>query len=127
MKFIIDAHLPQSLRDVFRRAGHDAIHTLDLPEKNSSRDGVLNEISIREERVVVTKDTDFYYSHVLQNRPWKLVLVRTGNLGLKETKQMFENHLSAIEKALQTCSLVELDQENVSTRLGFASSPPNKK
>ena len=42
-----------------------AIHTLDLPERNSSRDGALNEISIREERVVVTKDTDFYYSHVL--------------------------------------------------------------
>ena len=89
VKFIIDAHLPQSLRDVFRRAGHDAIHTLDLPERNSSKDGALNEISIREERVVVTKDTDFYYSHVLQNRPWKLVLVRTGNLGLKETRQMF--------------------------------------
>ncbi len=127
MKFIIDAHLPQSLRDVFRRAGHDAIHTLDLPERNCSRDSALNEISIMEERVVVTKDTDFYYSHVLQNRPWKLVLVRTGNLGLKETRQMFENHLIAIEQALQTCSLVELDQENVSARLGFPGSPPNKK
>jgi predicted nuclease of predicted toxin-antitoxin system len=127
MKFIIDAQLPQSLRDVFRRAGHAVIHTLDLPERNSSRDSALNEISIREERVVVTRDTDFYYSHVLQNRPWKLVLVRTGNLGLKETKQMFENHLNAIEEALQTCSLVELDQENVSTRLGFTGSPPTKK
>jgi hypothetical protein len=39
---------------------------------------------------------------------------------------MFENHLSAIEEALQTCSLVELDQENVSTRLGFPGFPPNK-
>jgi len=30
-----------------------------------------------EMRVVVTKDTDFYYSHLLHGRPWKLVLVRT--------------------------------------------------
>ena len=127
MKFISDAHSPQSLRDVFRRAGHDAIHTLDLPERNSSKDGALNEISIREERVVVTKDTDFYYSHVLQNRPWKLVLVRTGNLGLKETRQMFENHLRAIEEALETCSLVELDQQNILTRPEFAGPPSNKK
>jgi predicted nuclease of predicted toxin-antitoxin system len=29
--------------------------------------------------VVVTKDTDFYHSHVLQRKPWKLLLVRTGN------------------------------------------------
>ncbi|NBV86856.1 MAG: hypothetical protein EBS01_11500 [Verrucomicrobia bacterium] len=84
MKFFIDAHLPPNLREVFRQAGHDAIHTLDLPERNSSRDGLLNETSVVEERVVVTKDTDFYYSHILQNRPWKLVLVRPGNLGLNE-------------------------------------------
>jgi hypothetical protein len=62
MKFLIDAHLPPGLRAVFQAAGHDAIHTLDLPEQNASRDGVLNEISMAEMRVVVTKDTDFYYS-----------------------------------------------------------------
>jgi predicted nuclease of predicted toxin-antitoxin system len=127
MRFILDAHLPQSLREVFRLAGHDAIHTLDLPEKNSSKDAALNEVSISEERVVVTKDTDFYYSHVLHNRPRKLVLVRTGNLGLKETKQMFAEHLQAIEEALQTCSLVELDQQRVTVSSGLAGSPLNKK
>ena len=59
MKFLIDAQLSPSLRDVFHAAGHDATHTLDLPEQNASRDGILNEVSINEERVVVTKDTDF--------------------------------------------------------------------
>ncbi len=113
MKFLIDAHLPPGLRAVFQAAGHDAIHTLDLPEQNASRDGVLNEISMAEMRVVVTKDTDFYYSHLLHGRPWKLVLVRTGNLGLKATRLMFENHLTAIEAALRIHTLVELDQETV--------------
>ena len=115
MKFLIDAHLPPSLRAVFKAAGHDAIHTLDMPDQNASRDGLLNEISVAEKRVVVTKDTDFYYSHLLHGRPWKLVIVRTGNMGLKETKLMFENHLPAIESALQTCTLVELDQKKVTT------------
>jgi len=114
MKFLIDAHLPPGLRAVFRAAGHDAIHTLDLVDQNASRDGILNEVSMNEERVVVTKDTDFYYPHLLHGRPWKLVLVRTGNLGLKATKQMFETHLPTIEVALQTCTLVELDQQTVS-------------
>ncbi len=114
MKFLIDAHLPPSLRAVFRDAGHDAIHTLNLPDQNASRDGLLNEVSMAEMRVVVTKDTDFYYSHLLHGRPWKLVIVRTGNMGLKETKLMFENHLPAIEAALQHCTLVELDQQKVS-------------
>jgi predicted nuclease of predicted toxin-antitoxin system len=114
MKFLIDAHMPPSLRAVFQAGGHDAIHTLDLPAQNASRDGALNEVSMIEQRVVVTKDTDFYYSHLLQGRPWKLVLVRTGNLGLKATKQMFETHLPGIEAALQKGTLVELDQQSVS-------------
>jgi predicted nuclease of predicted toxin-antitoxin system len=116
MKFLIDAHLPPSLSGVFQAAGHDAIHTLDLPDRNASRDGLLNEISMTELRVVVTKDTDFYYSHLLQGRPWKLVLVRTGNMGVMSTKQMFETHLPAIEAALMKGTLVELDQEKVSVR-----------
>jgi predicted nuclease of predicted toxin-antitoxin system len=114
MKFLIDAHLPPSLRAVFQAAGHDAIHTLDMPDQNASRDGLLNEVSMAEMRVVVTKDTDFYYSHLLHGRPWKLVLVRTGNLGLRATKLMFEIHLPEIEQALQRCTLVELDQKMVS-------------
>jgi predicted nuclease of predicted toxin-antitoxin system len=99
---------------VFQAAGHDAIHTLDMPDQNASRDGLLNEVSMAEMRVVVTKDTDFYYSHLLHGRPWKLVLVRTGNLGLRATKLMFEIHLPEIEQALQRCTLVELDQKMVS-------------
>ncbi|MDI1312500.1 DUF5615 family PIN-like protein [Prosthecobacter sp.] len=62
MKFLIDAHLPPGLRQVFATAGHDALHTLDLPDQNASRDGILNNVSMAEQRVVVTKDTDFYYS-----------------------------------------------------------------
>ena len=71
-----------------------------MPERNASRDGILNVVSMNERRVVVTKDTDFHYSHLLQGRPWKLVLVRTGNLGLKATRQMFETHLPTIGTAL---------------------------
>ena len=114
VKFLLDAHLPPSLRQVFASAGHDAIHTLDLPDQNASRDGVLNRVSLAEQRVVVTKDTDFYHSHLLQGRPWKLVLVRTGNMGLKETKALFETHLPAISEALETCTLVEIDKQTVS-------------
>ena len=84
-----------------------------MADQNASPDGALNEISVNEMRVVVTKDTDFYYSHLLHGRPWKLVLVRTGNLGVKATKLMFETHLDAIVTALESCTLVELDQHNV--------------
>ncbi len=114
MKFLIDAHLPPVLRRIFAAAGHDAIHTVDLPNQNASKDGALNAISLTEQRVVVSKDTDFYYSHLLHGRPWKLVLVRTGNMSLADTRQMFETHLPAIANALQTHTLVEIDRQRLS-------------
>jgi predicted nuclease of predicted toxin-antitoxin system len=113
MKFLIDAHLPPSLRQVIAAAGHEAIHTLDLPDQNAAKDGVLNRVSMAEQRVVITKDTDFYYSHLLHGRPWKLVLVRTGNMSLKATREMFEQHLQDIVVALESCTLVELDQKKI--------------
>lgn len=114
MKFLIDAHLPPSLKNVFQAAGHDAIHTSDLTERNLTRDSILNEISLEEQRVIVTKDSDFYYSHLLQGRPWKLLFVKTGNMSLTTTKETFINHLQAIVTALETCSLVELSSSSVS-------------
>jgi len=87
---------------------------------------VLNAISAEEERVVVSKDTDFYYSHILQNRPWKLVLVRTGNLGVQETKRMFEKHLPSIEQALQSCSLVQLEQQSLLEGTRFDEAADSK-
>lgn len=110
MKFLVDAHLPPSLAAALGSAGHDTLHTRDLPAQNLTRDGIINEISLRDQRVVVSKDTDFFYSHILQGRPWKLLLVRTGNIRAAELRAIFSRHLSAILAALQTHTLVEIDR-----------------
>ncbi len=39
-----------------------AIHTTDLLAKNSTKDREINEMSLKDLLVVVTKDTDFFYS-----------------------------------------------------------------
>jgi len=70
--------------------GHDAIHTRDLPAQNTTGDERINVISLREKRVVISKDLDFYYSHILQQKPWKLLLIRTGNIRTQDLKQLFQ-------------------------------------
>ena len=70
-------------------------------------------MALDESRVVVTKDTDFYYSHVLHGRPAKLVLVRTGNIGARDLIGLFERQLPEIVAALEQYSLVELNRTNV--------------
>ena len=113
MKFIVDAHLPPALCVLLRDAGHDAIHTLELPQQNRTPDSFLNQLSATEQRVLVTKDSDFYHSHLLHGRPWKLLLVRTGNARTRDLKALFARHLNEIVTALDTNSLVELDWHSV--------------
>lgn len=76
MKFIIDAQLAPSLSVFFQN--HDVIHTSDFSKGNLTKDRTINEISMKESRVLITKDTDFYYSYVASKKPYKLILVKLG-------------------------------------------------
>lgn len=113
MKFVVDAHLPPSLCALLEKAGHDAVHTSRLRAQNRTPDEVLNQLSLLENRIVVTKDSDFYYSHLLHGKPWKLLLVCTGNIRTRDLKALFQTHLTAIVTALEQNSLVELHREKV--------------
>ena len=110
MKFIVDAHLPRRLCTMLEHHGHDAIHTLDLPAWHATKDGEINRLSFDEQRVVVSKDTDFFYSHLLHSRPWKLLMVKTGNLSTQELRELIERNIAMVEAAFQTPTLVEIDR-----------------
>ena len=113
MKFLVDAHLPPTLCLLLRAAGHEAIHTNTLPAGNRTSDQAINTLSLGDNLVVVSKDTDFYYSHLLQGRPPKLLLVRTGNMRTRDLKSLFERHLATIVTSLSEHTLVELDRVSV--------------
>ncbi|MFM8460377.1 MAG: DUF5615 family PIN-like protein [Chthoniobacterales bacterium] len=110
---MIDAHLPPLLCRVLERSGHSAETTRELPRGNHSTDEQIKEAISNEECVVVTKDKDFYYSHVLHGSPRELLLVRCGNLKLRALLSLFELHLTDIEKALERSDLVELFTDEV--------------
>ena len=78
MKLLIDAHLPGTLGDFFD--GSDCKHTRNMENGNLTKDSRINEVSIQEQRAVITKDSDFYYSYLASHKPYKLVLVRLGNM-----------------------------------------------
>jgi len=41
---------------------------------NNTPDKVINELSIKENLVLITKDSDFYESFIIKNEPYKLIL-----------------------------------------------------
>lgn len=107
MNFLIDAQLPRRLE----AEGHDAIHTLDLPAGNRTEDTQVSSLSMREQRVVVTKDMDFVDTFLLQRTPYKLLLVATGNIGNTELVRILEDNLDDIVLALEASDFVELGHD----------------
>jgi predicted nuclease of predicted toxin-antitoxin system len=115
MKFLVDAQLPRHLAYRLQEAGYDAVHTLDLPLGNRTPDTVINETSIREEHIVVTKDADFVNTFLLSHKPYKLLLVSTGNIKNAELASLFLQNIDQIAEAFQLHDFVEIDRTNVTT------------
>ena len=108
MNFIVDAQLPLKLALALVASGHDAIHTLNLPDGNRSSDAFINRLADSEERIVVSKDADFVASHIIQNSPKRLLQISTGNLPNAMLLPLVLNHLDQIEAAFGTVAYVEL-------------------
>lgn len=113
MKFLVDAHLPKRLALQLRAARHDAIHTLDLPRRNRTLDAVINQVSLAEQRIVITKDADFRDSHLVNDEPYKLLLVSTGNINNNDLLTLFAQNLDRIVAAFEKNSYVELDRHHL--------------
>lgn len=96
-----------------REAGHDATHTLDLPDRNRTSDEKVNDLSARELRVVITKDADFVDSFLLANRPYKLLLIATGNIGNAELERLFMAEISTIVEAFESYNYLELTRTDL--------------
>lgn len=110
MKFLVDAQLPPRLVSRLRDAGYVALHTLDLPLGNSTPDSVINELSVHEGYVVITKDADFVNSFHLHGRPRKLLLVSTGNIRNMELEALFMSNLETLANSFDHFDFIEINR-----------------
>ncbi len=113
MKFLVDAQLPYGLKSLLIAAGFDAIHTDDLPDKERTTDAQIRNFSLKEDRIVISKDADFVDSFYLQSIPEKLLLISTGNIRNHELYRIFQKNLPKIGELFRLCSLVEMGNQEI--------------
>jgi len=110
MTFLIDAQLPRRLAYWLRKAGYEAVHTLDLPKGNRTQDDQINTLSIEKQWIVVSKDSDFVDSFLIQGKPYKLLLLATGNITNLELENIFFNHFDEIASLFESHRFIELNR-----------------
>lgn len=113
MKFLVDAQLPNALSDLIKQKGFDCIPTSDLPLKNLTSDISIIAISKKEERIVITKDSDFYHSFILKREPHKVLFVRVGNLRLAKLIELFDLNLGSLVGKFKSGSMVEITPDEI--------------
>lgn len=113
MKFLVDAHLPMRLKNWLIDRGHEAIHTRDLPRKNLSEDFEIVDFAVREQCIVISKDSDFFDLFVLKGVPPKLLMITTGNIVNSDLLKLFEKNFTQLELLLETHSVVEMGDTEI--------------
>ncbi len=111
MKVIVDAHLPKRLSEFLSANNIDLKHTLDLPNKNRTTDTEIILIADTENRIVISKDSDFLDNYILDGSPKKLLIISTGNINNKMLLRLFENNLETIKSLFKDSSVVELNED----------------
>lgn len=116
MKLLIDAQLPRRICQWLRAAGHDAIHTLDLPTANRTPDTGALEVAEQEDRIVVTKDDDFVTTFLLRGQPKRLLLISTGNISNATLEQLLVPLVADIEREFENNTFLEVGRNGVTVR-----------
>jgi predicted nuclease of predicted toxin-antitoxin system len=116
LKFIVDAQLPRKLAQWLIIAGSDAVHTWDLPNRNRTTDRQIIDIADSENWVVVTKDSDFVDSHLLNGKPAKLFLISTGNISNSKLEALLVPLIPILINEFMTSNFLELDQTGLVIR-----------
>lgn len=113
MKFIVDAQLPKILSEFLNEKGFDSIHTLDLPDANKSKDADIIKLADKQDRVVISKDSDFLESYLILSKPKKLLLVTAGNIRNGKLLEIFDKNILVIIEMLTKNNLVEISKIEV--------------
>jgi predicted nuclease of predicted toxin-antitoxin system len=102
--------LPRRFANWLSEAGHDALHTLDLPRKNKTTDDELIARAMRDGRIVISKDADFVQAYLVNGEP-PLLLISTGNISNAELEKILRANLQGIDDAFALGKFVELTSE----------------
>ncbi|WP_419801260.1 DUF5615 family PIN-like protein [Mucilaginibacter sp.] len=116
MKFLIDAHISPLLCEILKQKGYNTKHVGELLIGTLTPDNIIMGFADEESRVMVTKDYDFYYAHVMYKKPSKLLLITTGNTRNRILFDLIRNNLALIESLFESYDFLELSADGVVIR-----------
>ncbi len=96
MKFLVDTQLSPKLARYLVALGHDCIHTVSCPNGYFTTDRDILSIATVEDRIVITKDSDFRDHYLSKGSPPNVLYLTFGNISNDELFTYFNKYFNAI-------------------------------
>jgi len=84
-----------------------------LPKQNATPDREIIQLADQEERIVVSKDSDFLDNYILDDRPHKLLLVSTGNINNDDLIHLFEQNLETLQSLFEENAVIAINEDEI--------------
>ena len=117
MKFLVDNALSPVMAEGLRRAGHDAIHVRDY-RLQESEDEVIFDRAAREERIIVSADTDFGTLLALRREKTPSVILLQRMVPRRPESQVsfLLSNLNEIAESLERGAVVVIEETRLRVR-----------
>lgn len=99
MKFVVDNQLPAALAEYLRKRGFDCLHVLDVGLAEALDSDVCRFAEMGD-RIIISKDEDFFYAAKRPGFKIRLIWVRLGNCRTSTLLAAFEKSWPEIESCL---------------------------
>ncbi len=106
--------MPPLLSTLLNKWGYNSIHTTHFADGHLLNDNAIREIAISSNRIIVTKDSDFYEYYHVRGSPPVVLMITMGNISNSQLFHQLQNHKASIEKLfLDGYGLVIFDGQNL--------------
>ena len=100
MKFIVDNQLPVALAEYLRDRGFDCQHVLEASLGDATDSDICRYAELQN-RIVISKDEDFFYLAKQRHTKIKVIWIRLGNCRTASLLAAFERSWPGIESWLK--------------------------
>jgi predicted nuclease of predicted toxin-antitoxin system len=100
VKFIVDNQLPVSLAQYLRKRGFDCQHVLEAG-LGDVLDSEICQYAEVQERIIISKDEDFFYLAKQRAAKIRVIWVRLGNCRTSALLAAFERSWPTVESSLK--------------------------